>query len=53
MRGPDRAAEGPPGHRVAREAIGVAARSMSQQSQIRLTPGHDARAVEAIGSVAA
>lgn len=33
------------------EAIGVAARSMSQQSHIRLTPDHYARAVEAIGSV--
>jgi hypothetical protein len=35
------------------EAIGVAARSMSRQSHIRLTAEHYARAVEAIGSVAA
>ena len=35
------------------EAIGVAARSMSQQSHIRLSPSHYARAVEAIASVAA
>jgi hypothetical protein len=35
------------------EAIGVAARSMSQQSHIRLEPGHYARAVEALASVAA
>ena len=35
------------------EAIGVAARSMSQQSHIRLSPEHYARAVEAIASVAA
>lgn len=34
------------------EAIGVAARSMSQQSHIRLRPEHYARAVEAIASVA-
>jgi hypothetical protein len=34
------------------EAIGVPARSMSQQSHIRLTPEHYRRAVEAIGSVA-
>jgi hypothetical protein len=34
------------------EAIGVAARSMSQQSHIRLSPEHYARAVEAIASVA-
>ena len=34
------------------EAIGVAPRSMSQQSHIRLRPEHYARAVEAIGSVA-
>jgi hypothetical protein len=34
------------------EAIGVAARSMSQQSHIRLRPEHYARAVQAIGSVA-
>jgi hypothetical protein len=33
------------------EALGVRARSMSQQSHIRLTPGQYARAVEAIGSV--
>jgi hypothetical protein len=33
------------------EAIGVAARSMSQQSHIRLTPAQYALAVEAIGSV--
>ena len=35
------------------EAIGVAARSMSQQSHIRIEPGHYARAVEARASVAA
>jgi hypothetical protein len=35
------------------EAIGVAARSMSQQSHIRLTPAQYALAVEAIGSVGA
>ncbi|MCW3005047.1 MAG: hypothetical protein JWQ20_4345 [Conexibacter sp.] len=35
------------------EAIGVAARSMSQQSHIRLTAGQYALAVEAIGAVAA
>jgi hypothetical protein len=34
------------------EAIGVAARSMSQQSHIRIGPEHYARAVEAITSVA-
>ena len=34
------------------EAIGVAARSMSQQSHIRLTEEHYARAVEAIAGVA-
>jgi hypothetical protein len=34
------------------EAIGVPARSMSQQSHIRLRPEHYARAVEVIGSVA-
>lgn len=34
------------------EAIGVAARSMSQQSHIRLEPIHYARAVEALGSIA-
>src|SRR4051812_37529880 len=34
------------------EAIGVAARSMSQQSHIRLRPEHYARAVEAIASIA-
>ena len=34
------------------EAIGVAARSMSQQSHIRLTPEQYTRAVEAIASVA-
>ncbi|MGH2895486.1 MAG: hypothetical protein ACRDPM_19780 [Solirubrobacteraceae bacterium] len=33
-------------------AIGVAARSMSQQSHIRLEPLHYTRAVEAIGSIA-
>jgi hypothetical protein len=33
------------------EAIGVPARSMSQQSHIRLRPEHYARAVEVIGSV--
>jgi hypothetical protein len=35
------------------EAIGVAARSMSQQSHIRLSPEHYERAVEAIAGVAA
>jgi hypothetical protein len=35
------------------EAIGVAARSMSQQSHIRLRPEHYALAVEALASVAA
>jgi hypothetical protein len=35
------------------EAIGVAARSMSQQSHIRLRPEHYARAIEAIASIAA
>ena len=35
------------------EAIGVAARSMSQQSHIRLSAAHYDRAVEAISSVAA
>ena len=35
------------------EAIGVAPRSMSQQSHIRMTPGQYALAVEAIGAVAA
>jgi hypothetical protein len=35
------------------EAIGVAARSMSQQSHIRLRPEHYDRAVEALASVAA
>jgi hypothetical protein len=34
------------------EAAGVPPRSMSQQSHIRLSPGHYERAVEAIGSVA-
>ena len=34
------------------EAIGVAARSMSQQSHIRLTPDQFERAVEALASVA-
>ena len=34
------------------EAIGVAARSMSHQSHIRLLPDHYDRAVEAIASVA-
>jgi hypothetical protein len=34
------------------EAIGVAARSMSQQSHIRLAPHHYERAVEALASVA-
>ena len=34
------------------EAIGVAARSMSQQSHIRIEAGHYARAVEAMASVA-
>ena len=33
------------------EAIGVAARSMSQQSHIRIDAGHYARAVEAIASI--
>src|SRR4051794_17261495 len=35
------------------EAIGVAARSMSQQSHIRIDAGHYRRAVEALASVAA
>ncbi|HEX8123312.1 MAG TPA: hypothetical protein VF549_18815 [Solirubrobacteraceae bacterium] len=35
------------------EALGVPPRSMSQQSHIRLSPEHYARAVEAIASVAA
>ena len=35
------------------EAIGVAARSMSQQSHIRLGPDHYRRAIEAIASIAA
>jgi hypothetical protein len=35
------------------EAIGVAARSMSQQSHIRLRPEHYDLAVEALASVAA
>ena len=35
------------------EAIGVAARSMSQQSHIRITAEHYRRALEAISSVAA
>ena len=34
------------------EAIGVAARSMSQQSHIRIGPEHYRRAVEALASVA-
>ena len=34
------------------EAIGVPARSMSQQSHIRLSPEHFTRAVEALASVA-
>ena len=34
------------------EAIGVAPRSMSQQSHIRIGPEHYARAVDAIASVA-
>ncbi len=34
------------------EAIGVAARSMSQQSHIRIDAGHYTRAVEAMASVA-
>jgi hypothetical protein len=34
------------------EAIGVPARSMSQQSHIRLSPEHYARAVEVMGSIA-
>jgi hypothetical protein len=34
------------------EAIGVPARSMSQQSHIRLSPEHFTRAVEAIASIA-
>jgi hypothetical protein len=33
------------------EAIGVAARSMSQQSHIRIDAGHYARAIEAIASI--
>jgi hypothetical protein len=35
------------------EAIGVAARSMSQQSHIRIDAGHYDRALEALASVAA
>ncbi|HEV3000225.1 MAG TPA: hypothetical protein VGW75_05740 [Solirubrobacteraceae bacterium] len=35
------------------EALGIAPRSMSQQSHIRITPEQYARAVEAIASVAA
>ena len=35
------------------EAIGVAARSMSQQSHIRIEAGHYDRAVAAIASIAA
>ena len=35
------------------EAIGVAARSMSQQSHIRIGADHYARAVQAIASIAA
>jgi hypothetical protein len=34
------------------ESIGVAARSMSQQSHIRLEPLHYRQAVEALGSIA-
>lgn len=34
------------------ESIGVAARSMSQQSHIRIEPVHYRRAVEALGSIA-
>jgi hypothetical protein len=34
------------------EAIGVPARSMSQQSHIRLSPEHYARAVDVMGSIA-
>ena len=34
------------------EAIGVAARSMSQQSHIRLRPEHYERAVDALASIA-
>ena len=34
------------------EAIGVAARSMSQQSHIRIERAHYERAVEAIASIA-
>jgi hypothetical protein len=34
------------------ESIGVAARSMSQQSHIRLQPDHYLRAVEALSSIA-
>jgi hypothetical protein len=34
------------------EAIGVAARSMSQQSHIRIDAGHYARAVDALASIA-
>jgi hypothetical protein len=34
------------------EAMGVAARSMSQQSHIRITPDQYARAVDAIASIA-
>jgi hypothetical protein len=35
------------------EALGVAARSMNQQSHIRLRPDHYLRAIEAIASIAA
>ena len=35
------------------EAIGVAARSMSQQSHIRIEPRHYERAVQALASIAA
>jgi hypothetical protein len=35
------------------EALGIPPRSMSQQSHIRLTPEHYARAVEALAGVAA
>jgi hypothetical protein len=34
------------------EAIGVPARSMSQQSHIRLSPEHYERAIDVIGSIA-
>jgi hypothetical protein len=34
------------------EAIGVAARSMSQQSHIRIRPEHYERAVDALASIA-